>query len=361
MADRDGITGTFYWTPPSGDIPPVTITISSTVPATGRIDTTPTPEAPKEPIPEELPKPPEEAPRIPKETPKTLQPSQGALQIAPQETPKAAVPNTPPVVNTQPESTNVVPRPSHIESPAPTTSPATTFTTLISSTWITPTTPSSSLAPVIPTPQSHTTKLLTISLASSGAALAAAFIAVMLYTQYRRNKALSRRAAIKSQIGYPMAPPPPQPPPMQQVFPHDIKTRKTEEPIAPLSFGTRTRTRAVSSVYGDQALHARDTIGNFSGTPYNCGDMFLGSEACGPFGPDTDSPPPPPPPPPPLYPRSVRNLMVSRRSSLFSNYRPQVGMEEHESWGELDGIGEGDEGVGMGETWEAQRRRIFEE
>lgn len=166
---------------------------------------------------------------------------------------------------------------------------------------------------------------------------------------------------------------------MQQIFfPRDVKTYESEEPeepitpVAPLSFGTRTRTRAVSSVYGsDQALHARDTVGNFSGTPYShssigsssssssrSGDIF---DARGPFDPDPDPDfgSPPLQSLPPLYPRLSRNLTGSRRSSVFSNYRPRL--EERESWGGMDGIGEDDEDGDMGETWEAQRRRIFQE
>lgn len=132
-------------------------------------------------------------------------------------------------------------------------------------------------------------------------------------------------------------------------------------PVAPLSFGARARTRAVSSVYGsDRALHARDTIGNFSGIPYSSssssgsgsgsGDIF---NVRGPFDPDPD--PDPDIGSPPL-PRPPRNLTGNRRSSVFSNYRPRL--EERESWGGLDGIGEDDEDGDVGEMWE-ERRRVF--
>lgn len=111
-------------------------------------------------------------------------------------------------------------------------------------------------------------------------------------------------------------------------------------PVAPPR--TRTPPRAVSSVYGgDRDLHARDTIGNFSGSPYT--GEFLDR---GPFDPR------------PLYPRPACSFVApSRRSSLLSNYRPYID-ESHGSWGfsGLNAVGEDDPGE---DEWEA-RRRIFQ-
>lgn len=199
----------------------------------------------------------------------------------------------------------------------------------------------------------------------------------MLYIRHRHKRSVSHHAKVKGSIGHPILPPPPPPLTMQQVFfPHDSQIFEPEEPltpVAPLSFGTRTRTRtrAVSSVYGsDRALHARDTIGNFSGIPYRgssnssnssssrsrSGDM---SDVRGPFDPDPGPGPDIGSPPLPLNPLRSRNLTGNRRSSVFSNYKPQL--EGRESWGGLDGIregDEGDEGGDVGEMWE-ERRRIF--
>lgn len=117
-------------------------------------------------------------------------------------------------------------------------------------------------------------------------------------------------------------------------------------PIVPIPLRTHTHTpaRAVSSVYDDQDPHARDTLGSFSGAPYEWVALQHG-----PFD----------PPPQPLQPRPSRNLMsASRRSSLLSNYRPRMD-DERGSWG-FDGLDTVGEGHGEEDSlWEA-RRRVFE-
>lgn len=366
MADPDGITGTFFWTPPSGDIPPVTVTISSTVTAAreaphateaAKESLKPSEQSPKPPetarIPVETPRVPVEVPQRQEESPRTPQqtlqappeaPQSSRAQVAPQVVPPETVVNAP---LPSPSPSSNTPRPSaptsspnealpstRTRAPTPVGSP---FSTVIAVTGPWKTTPTADTPSAAP---SHSNRGVVIGLCSGGAVLVAAFIAVMLYTRHRRNQALSRRNVIKSQIGNPVVPPP-LPPPARLSFARGTKAREMEMlPVAPLR--TRTPPRAVSSVYGsDRDLHARDTIGSFSGSPY--AGEFLDR---GPF--DLR----------PLYPRPSRSLLTpSRRSSLLSNYRPHID-ESRGSWefAGLDAVGE--DGPGEDE-WEA-RRRIFQ-
>lgn len=228
--DRGSITGTFFWTPPSGSIPPVTITVSSTVseapivPPT-RVIETKTALVSKEPVVEVTPLvPPQEVDRATQTTgngtPVTSTPGVAQIQAQP-------VTPTPGVAQAQTQSSVPV-----LVPPTITGSVLTIMNGFQSSTWETSvvrtsqgsgvSTAALSVTPptgsVVVTPQpastgaSHAglTKGVIISISSGGVALIAAFIGLVFCIRKRRKKAMLKRSGmdIRGKISHPVQPAP---------------------------------------------------------------------------------------------------------------------------------------------------------